>query len=86
MKIQHNDPPHSLQNEPITPDRENGNGSVQVSSGSTPKGDSFVSSDKPNDWISNTLRADVNNANKTDDSSSDEKPMWDVRQSPGSND
>lgn len=86
MKIQRNDPPHSVQNSPIVPNRENGHSSIQVSSGSTPKGDSFVSSDKPNDWISNTLRADLNNSNKTDNSSSDEKQLWDVRQSLGSND
>lgn len=43
MKIQRNDPPHSVQNSPIVPNRENGHSSIQVSSGSTPKGDSFVS-------------------------------------------
>ncbi|MCI0612798.1 hypothetical protein L0244_07395 [bacterium] len=84
MKIQRSDQSASVQNEPIVSGRENGNDSVEVNKGSTPKGDRFVSSDKGNDWISSSLCSDVNEANKKDDSSSDQKQLWDVRHSPGS--
>ncbi len=84
MKIQRSDQSPSVQNEPIVSGREKGNDSVEVNKGSTPKGDSFVSSDKGSDWISSSLRGDVDEARKKDDSSSDDKQMWDVRHSPGS--
>lgn len=84
MKIQRSDQSPSIQNGPPVSGREKGDDSVEVNKGSTPKGDSFVSSDKGSDWISSSLRGDVNNANKKDDSSSDEKQLWDVRHTPNS--
>lgn len=84
MKIQRSDQSPSVPNAPNVSGREKGNDSFEVDAGSTPKGDSFVSSDKGNDWISSSLRADASEARKKEDSSSDDKQLWDVRHSPGS--
>jgi hypothetical protein len=84
MKIQRNDQLPSVQNGPDVPDRETADDSVEVSKGCTPKGDGFVSNEKQNDWISSSLRGNVDEVKKKDDSSSDDKQLWDIRRGPGS--